>query len=158
MWHISAASRSLFNTSVSFVMGCRGNVSYNRFTFSSMCSTNFSTQSLPQYIFKGQEHLHRQGCCVHTILMVHVCLPFPYMMPCLFSQSSLYSSCSCTVHWLVSKYFQSLHTYKWNLKLILSIREILTIFLFQWASWHWRDHCCCSTHDAYPLLTLSENR
>ena len=59
---------------------------------------------------KGQGHLHRQRCCLHTILTLHVCLSFPYMMPCLFSQPSMYSSYPCTVHRLVLKYFQSLPT------------------------------------------------
>ena len=39
-----------------------------------------------------------------------VCSSLPCMMPCLFSQSALYSSYPYTVHRLVLKYFQSLHT------------------------------------------------
>ena len=35
------------------IMGFRGNVAYSSFTSSSMCSTNFSTHSLPRYIFNG---------------------------------------------------------------------------------------------------------
>ena len=59
---------------------------------------------------RREGHLHRQRCCVHTILMIHVFLSFPYLVSCLFSQSSLYSSCPHTFHRLGLKYFQSLHT------------------------------------------------
>ena len=82
---------SLFNTPASSIRGCCGNVAYSRFTSSSMYSTNFPHSPYFGIFVKGQRHLHRQRCCVHIILTVHVCLSFPYMMPYLFSQSSLYS-------------------------------------------------------------------
>ena len=53
MWHLSAASCPLFNTSLTYIIGCYGNVAYSRFTSSSMCSTNFSIQPFPQYFFNG---------------------------------------------------------------------------------------------------------
>lgn len=53
IWHFSAASCSLFNTSVSSVIGCCRNNGYNCFILSSLCSENFSTQSLSWYIFNG---------------------------------------------------------------------------------------------------------
>ena len=59
---------------------------------------------------RGQGHIHRQRYCVHTIMIVHACLSFLYMMPCLFSQPSFYSSCPYTAHRLVLKSFQSPHT------------------------------------------------
>ena len=59
---------------------------------------------------RGQGHLHNQRYCVHTILMVHVCFSFPYMMPYLLSQSSLYSSYPYTADQLVLIYIQCLHT------------------------------------------------
>ena len=73
-----------------------------------------------------QRHLHRQRCCVHVILTVHVCLSFQYMVSCLFSQSSLYSSYPCTAHWLV------LNTFKVCMQhtLILSIVNFLPFFFF----------------------------
>ena len=55
-------------------------------------------------------HFHRQRYCVHSILTVHLFSSFPCMVPCLVSQSSLYSTYPCTAHQLVLKYSQSLHT------------------------------------------------
>ena len=158
MWHFSAALCSLFNASVSSVIQCRRNVSYNRFTSSSMFLQTFPHSPYLDIYLKGKRHLHRQRCCVHTILTAHVYLSFPYTIPYPFSHIfivfilSLYHS--STGFEILSK-----STYSINGTLTdAAHRKILTIFLFQWAYSPWRGHCYCSTDSACLLLTLSKNR
>ena len=77
----SATSCSLFNTLVSSVLGYCENVSYNRFTSSSICSTNFSAQFFTKVhlqwtrnisISKRTVYTHPDGTCVFIISVYNV--------------------------------------------------------------------------------------
>lgn len=77
----SATSCSLFNTSVSSFLYCCENVSYNRFTSSSICFTNFSTQFFTTVhlqwirnisISKRAVYTHPDGTCVFIISVYDV--------------------------------------------------------------------------------------
>ena len=158
MWHLSAASCPLFNTSLTYIIGCYGNVAYSRFTSSSMCSTNFSIQPFPQYFFNGSGTSpwakvlctrHPYGTYVFYLFRIW-CLAFVLSAFIVFILSLYHPS---TGFKILSKSAYSIngtlnwYCPSWN----------FNHFFFHWAYWPWRDHCCCSTHSAYLLLTLYKN-
>ena len=124
-----ATSYSLFNISGSSVIGCCGNISYKRFTSSSLCSTNFSTQSLPRTSSMDQEHLHKRTWCVHTSKL-YMCI-YLFCMWCIAFSLSLY-----LIHFVTKLLNQLASRCFWNLRIAkmepwtnTGHRDIPTIFL-----------------------------
>ena len=124
-----ATSYSLFNISGSSIIGYCGNISYKRFTSSSLCSTNFSTQSLPRTSSMYQEHLHKRTWCVHTSKL-YMCV-YLFCMWCITFSLSLY-----LIHFVTKLLNQLASRCFWNLRLAkmepwtnTGHRDIPTIFL-----------------------------
>lgn len=81
---------TLFSAHQQALIDCCGNAAYDYFTSPSICSVNFSTQSLPWHTFKGPEASSYEKNAVYTPFWWCICVNL-FCIWCL--------ALSLTLHW-----------------------------------------------------------